>query len=64
MYSKERHTNTKLTNSNFISELKQSIKNGIPVLLIDVEDTLPAVMDSVFSKEIKNIDNMPMVKFG
>lgn len=64
MYSKERHTNTKLTNSNFISELKQSIKNGIPVLLIDVEDTLPAVMDSVFSKEIKSIDNMPMVKFG
>lgn len=50
MYSQQKHTNTKLTNNNFIPELKSSVKNGIPVLLIDVEDTLPAVMDSVFSK--------------
>jgi dynein heavy chain len=44
--------------------MKSSVKNGIPVLLMDVEDTLPAVLDSVFSKEIKTIDNMPMIKFG
>ena len=44
--------------------MKASVKNGVPVLLIDIEDTLPAVLDSVFAREIKSIDNMPMVKFG
>jgi len=44
--------------------MKASVKNGVPVLLVDVEDSLPAVLDSVFAKEIKPIDNMPMVKFG
>jgi dynein heavy chain len=63
MHSKRR-TLTKISNSNFISEMKASVKNGFPVLLTDVEDTLPAVLDSVFSKEIKMIDNMPMIKFG
>ena len=40
------------------------MKNGLPVLVVDVESTLPAVMDPIFSREIKTIDNMPMVKFG
>jgi hypothetical protein len=44
--------------------MKSSVKNGIPVLVLDVEDTLPAVLDSVFSREIKTVDNMPMIKFG
>jgi len=39
-----------MTNNNFIPEMKASVKNGVPVLLVDVEDTLPAVLDSVFSK--------------
>ena len=30
--------------------MKSSVKNGIPVLVLDVEDTLPAVLDSVFSR--------------
>jgi len=30
--------------------MKSAVKNGNPVLLVDVEDTLPAVLDSVFSK--------------
>lgn len=50
MYSTQKRTLTKLGNSNFISEMKSSVKNGIPVLVMDVEDTLPAVLDSVFSK--------------
>lgn len=44
--------------------MKSTITNGLPVLLIDVEEILPAVLDNIFSKEIKIIDNMPKVKFG
>lgn len=44
--------------------MKASVKNGLPVLLLDVEDTLPAVLDSIFAKEVKTIDNMPMIKMG
>ena len=55
---------TKLSSANFLQDTKASIKNGIPILLFDIESTLPAVLDPVFAKEIKTIDNMPMVKFG
>ena len=50
MLSKDKKTVTKATSLSFIQDMKSSIKNGIPVLLIDVEDTLPAVLDSVFAK--------------
>ena len=55
---------TRPSASNFIPEVKAAVKNGFPVLLTDIEDTLPAVLDSVFAKEIKKIDNMPMIKYG
>ena len=64
MYSTQKRTVTKISHNSFIPDMKASVKNGLPVLLLDVEDTLPAVLDSVFSKEIKTIDNMPMIKFG
>ena len=54
----------KLTDINFLHEMKSSIVNGLPVLLIDVEETLPAVLDNIFSKEIKMIDNIAKVRFG
>lgn len=50
MYSNEKRTTTKFSNANFIPEMKSSVKNGLPVLLVDVESTLPAVLDSVFGK--------------
>ena len=64
MYSTQKRTVTKISHNNFIPDMKASVKNGLPVLLLDVEDTLPAVLDCVFTKEIKMIDNMPMIKFG
>lgn len=48
--SKEKKVITKLSNPSFQQDMKASIKNGIPVLVFDVENTLPAVLDSVFSK--------------
>jgi len=30
--------------------MKSAIKNGLPVLLINVEVTLPAVLDNIFAK--------------
>ncbi len=50
MYSRQKKTITKLISPNFIADMKNSIKNGFPTLLLDVEDTLPAVLDTVFSK--------------
>lgn len=64
MLSKQKKTVTKLTNPSFLQDTKASIKNGVPMLLIDIEDTLPAVLDSVFAKQVKAIDNMPMIKYG
>ena len=64
MLSKDKKTVTKITSPSFLQDMRASIKNGVPVLLIDIEDTLPAVLDSVFAKEVKMIDNMPMIKFG
>jgi|JI6StandDraft_1071083.scaffolds.fasta_scaffold12359_5 dynein heavy chain len=55
---------TKLTESNFTYDMIGAIKNGYPVLLQDLEDSLPAVLDSVLGKEIQIIDNLEMVKFG
>lgn len=62
--AKEDKKITKLTNSTFQQDMKSSIKNGIPVLIFDIENTLPAVLDPIFGKEIKIIDNMPMIKFA
>ncbi len=50
MYSTQKRTVTKISHNSFIPDMKASVKNGLPVLLLDVEDTLPAVLDSVFSK--------------
>lgn len=44
--------------------MKSSIKNGVPVMILDIENTLPAVLDPIFGKEVKIIDNMPMIKFA
>ena len=63
-YSKEPKKVLKITDGNFLQNMKSAITNGLPVLLIDVEETLPAVLDNVFAKEIKIIDNMLKVKFG
>lgn len=62
--SKENKKITKLSNSSFQQDMKSSIKNGVPVLIFDIESTLPAVLDPIFGKEVKIIDNMPMVKFA
>ena len=35
-YPSQKRTLTKLTNHNFIPEMKASVKNGVPVLLVDV----------------------------
>lgn len=64
MYSVTKRVLTKPSASNFVPEVKSAVKNGFPVLLTDVETTLPAVLDSIFGKEIKTIDNMPMIKYG
>ena len=63
-YSQQAKKVLKITDANFLSTMKSAITNGLPVLLIDVEETLPAVLDNIFAKEIKIIDNMPKVKFG
>lgn len=41
---------TKITDGNFLHVMKSAITNGLPILLIDVEETLPAVLDNVFAK--------------
>lgn len=64
MLAKDKKTVTKITSSSFIQDMRSSVKNGLPVLIIDIEDTLPAVLDSIFTKQIKTVDNMPMIKFG
>lgn len=33
-------------------------------MILDIENTLPAVLDPIFGKEVKIIDNMPMIKFA
>lgn len=48
--SKDSKKVTKLTNSSFQQDMKSSIKNGVPVLIFDIQNTLPAVLDSVFGK--------------
>ena len=50
MLAKEKKLITKLTSNSFLPDMRASIKNGVPVLLIDVENTLPAVLDPLFSK--------------
>ena len=49
-YSITKKVLTKPSASNFIPEVKAAVKNGFPVLLTDVEDTLPPVLDSIFTK--------------
>ena len=63
-YSVTKKVLTKPAAANFVPEVKAAVKNGFPVLLTDVEETLPAVLDSIFGKEVKKIDNMPMIKYG
>jgi hypothetical protein len=41
---------TKITEPNFVYDMVGAIKNGYPVLLQDLEDSLPAVLDSVLAK--------------
>jgi hypothetical protein len=48
--SKEKKVITKLSNPSFQQDIKTSIKNGVSVLVFDIENTLPAVLDSVFSR--------------
>lgn len=55
---------TKTSEPSFNHDLVGCIKNGYPVLMLDMDDTLPAVLDSVLAKEIQVIDNMDMIKFG
>ena len=50
MLAKDKKTVTKITSSSFIQDMRSSVKNGLPVLIIDIEDTLPAVLDSIFTK--------------
>jgi len=49
-YSRSVKKIVKLSDGNFLHVMKSAITNGLPVLLIDVEETLPAVLDNIFAK--------------
>lgn len=48
----------------FSQDMKGSIKNGLPVLVEDVELSLPPILDQILSKDISNEEGINMVKFG